>query len=261
MEPDFHLAKWYLDCIADDGTTVIGYSARLSWKRLTLNYASYLLSGPGRETETATSLFVSEFPLRRNDSVEWSCKGLDLRGSWKQRFPSVEKELLRNMDGTIRWSCIMPGAEAWMKIGDETVQGNGYVEFLEMTIPVWKLPIEELRWGRFVTETDSVVWIDWKGTHPLRTVIHNGRPVTCDVVDDSMVRSADGQILLTLDRSTILRSGPLINTALKKMPMIESIIPKNVLMTDECKWLSRSSLHHRGKDSAGFSIHETVRFT
>lgn len=260
MEPDFHLAKWYMDCIADDGTTVIGYSARLSWKRLTLNYASYLLSVPGREPKSSTSLFVSEFPLRRNDSVEWSCKGLDLRGSWKQRFPSVEKELLRNLDGSIRWSCIMPGAEAWMKIGDETVRGNGYVEFLEMTIPVWKLPIEELRWGRFVTETDSVVWIDWKGAHPLQTVFHNGLPITCDVVNDSMIRSADGKLLLTLDRSTVLRSGALINTALKKMPMVESIIPKNVLMTDECKWLSASTLRHNGTDSTGFAIHEVVRF-
>ncbi len=260
METDFHLAKWYLDCIADDGTTVIGYSARLSWKRLTLNYASYLLSGPGREPVTSTSLFVSEFPVRKNDSIEWSCKGLDLRGSWKQRFPSVEKELLRNLDGNIRWSCIMPGAEAWMKIGDETVKGHGYVEFLEMTVPAWKLPIDELRWGRFVTKTDSVVWIDWKGTHPLQSVFHNGSLISCDVVDDSIVRSTDEKLILTLDRSTILRSGALINTALKKMPMVESILPKNVLMTDECKWLSGSTLRLNGTDSTGFAIHEVVRF-
>lgn len=261
MESDFHLAKWYLDCIADDGTTVIGYSARLSWKRLTLNYASYLISSPGRETETATSLFVSEFPIRRNDSIEWSCKGLDLRGSWKQRFPSVEKELLRNPDGTVRWSCIMPGAEAWMKIGDTTVKGNGYVEFLEMTIPAWKLPIEELRWGRFVTETDSVVWIDWKGAHTLRTVFHNSVPVNTNGVDDSTVRSDDGSLILTFDRSNTLRSGPLINTALKKMPMVESILPKNVLMTDECKWLSRATLRLNGTETTGFAIHEVVKFT
>ena len=261
MESDFHLAKWYLDCIADDGTTVIGYSARLSWKRLTLNYASYLISSPGRETETATSLFVSEFPIRRNDSIEWSCKGLDLRGSWKQRFPSIEKELLRSPDGIIRWSCLMPGAEAWMKIGDTTVKGNGYVEFLEMTVPAWKLPIEELRWGRFVTKTDSIVWIDWKGTHPLRTVFHNGESLDCTVVDDEEIHSSRGEIVLTLDRSKVLRSGALINTALKKMPMVESILPKNVLMTDECKWLSGSTLRQNGKETTGFTIHEVVRFT
>lgn len=260
MESDFHLAKWYVDCVADDGTTVIGYSARLSWKRLTMNYASYLLSGPGKEPLTSTSLFVTEFPVRRHDSIEWTCKGLDLRGSWKQRFPSIEKELLRNNDGVILWSCFMPGAEAWMKIGDMTVQGDGYVELIEMTIPAWKLPIEELRWGRFASKTDSIVWIDWKGPVPLQKVFRNGALINADIVDDSMIRSTDGSLLLTLDRSTILRNGTLINTVLKKMPMVESILPKNVLMTDECKWLSNATLQHQGVISTGFSIHEAVRF-
>ncbi len=154
----------------------------------------------------------------------------------------------------------MPGADALLTIGGETVHGIGYAEFLEMTIPPWKLPIDELRWGRFVSPTDSVVWIDWKGAHPLTLLLHNGSEIECGMINDSMIRSVNGTTALSLNRSTVIRSGALINTALKKVPLIESVIPKNILHTDECKWLSGSSLTCDGNISSGYSIHEIVRF-
>ena len=42
--------------------------------------------------------------------------------------------------------------------------------------------------------------------------------------------------------------------------MVESILPKNVLMTDECKWLSRATLRLNGTETTGFAIHEVVKF-
>jgi hypothetical protein len=38
----FSLSKWYMDCVADDGTAFVGYHARLRWRRLTIHYASIL---------------------------------------------------------------------------------------------------------------------------------------------------------------------------------------------------------------------------
>lgn len=260
MESDFHLSKWYMDCISGDGTVVIGYTARLTWKQLTLNYASILRRTPHRSAETAATFFSSDYPVRTGDTIDWICSGVDAAGRWKQRFPSVRKELLKNNDGTIRWSCEMPGAEAQMRVGGETVRGHGYVELLEMTIPPWKLPIDELRWGRFVAPNDAVVWIDWKGTHPLRIVNFNGSMMNCRVLDDASISAGDGTMSLTLDRAHVLRSGPLIETALQKMPMIDSVIPKRLLQTDECKWLSNSTLTSSGIASNGYSIHEIVRF-
>lgn len=55
-ESSFLLSKWYLDCVADDGGVFLGYAAKLSWKGLSLNYASVLQSGPGQETKTGTTL-------------------------------------------------------------------------------------------------------------------------------------------------------------------------------------------------------------
>ncbi len=260
MESGFHLAKWYVDCVDGDGRTVIGYSARLTWRSVTVNYSSLLRCGPDRPPESSSSLFSSDVPVIRNDTALWNCKELELHGSWKQRSVSIERTLLQNEDGYIRWSCLMPGAEASVTIGDENVSGFGYVEFLEMTVPPWKLPIDELQWGRFVSQNDAVVWIDWKGTHPLRIVMHNGSSIDCSVLNESMITSTDEQLTLTMDRSTVIRSGTLINTVLKKVPILHSIMPRNILLTDECKWLSRSILTTNGRTSAGHSIHEIVRF-
>ncbi|HYF95417.1 MAG TPA: hypothetical protein VD969_24665 [Symbiobacteriaceae bacterium] len=43
----FHLSKWYLDCVAEDGSALIGYRARLRWRSLALEYAAALVAPAG----------------------------------------------------------------------------------------------------------------------------------------------------------------------------------------------------------------------
>jgi hypothetical protein len=261
METGFHLAKWYFDCISDDGSFCIGYTALLQWKKFTLHYTSVLHGGAKSTPRSFTSFLPSASPLLINDRMEWSCKDIDAEGTWKRKFDLIERTLLENEQGSIHWSCLMPGADTTMRIGGDIVSGLGYVELLEMTIPPWKLPIDELRWGRFLSQTDAIVWIEWRGSHPLRLVNHNGRMIECPTLDDSTIGSENDRWSLALDRSTVIRSGPIIKTALKKIPGIEMVFPKNILHAEECKWLSWGSL--RGGDhqlSNGFAIHEIVRF-
>ena len=260
MESDFHLAKWYFDCIAENGETFIGYSAVVQWKKFKLHYTSLVQGDFSTPFTPSTYLLPTEFPQQHNDTLTWSCKSLDAHGSWKRMFPSIDRTLLQNENGSIRWSCHMPGAEASMRIGDRHFYGTGYVEFLEMTIPPWKLPIDELRWGRFISKTDSIVWIDWKGMHPTRFVSHNGIEIPCDSLNDSVVSCNEKRVSLRLGPSAIIRSGAIINTALKKIPGIDLVIPKNILQTDECKWLSHGKLSMGDRSLNGFAIHEIVRF-
>ena len=51
------------------------------------------------------------------------------------------------------------------------LRGLGYAEHLSMTIPPWRLPIDTLRWGRFLSPERSVVWIDWQKEGDGRTWI------------------------------------------------------------------------------------------
>lgn len=51
----FHLLKWYLDVVTDDGGVAIGYAARLRWGAVRVGYASLLLAAPsGSCREQAT---------------------------------------------------------------------------------------------------------------------------------------------------------------------------------------------------------------
>ena len=66
--------------------------------------------------------------------------------------------------------------------------GLGYAERLVLTIPPWKLPIETLRWGRFLSPSDWIVWIDWQGEHPQTIVYRNGARVAVDELGDEQIR-------------------------------------------------------------------------
>ena len=59
--------------------------------------------------------------------------------------PPIHRRLFESADGIVDWTCEMPRART--RIGE--VCGDGYAEVLHMTVPPWKLPIDELRWGRF----------------------------------------------------------------------------------------------------------------
>ena len=50
----FRLSKWYMDCVAPDGTAVLAYWARLTWGLLRLRYAAVLFRQDNTVRETAT---------------------------------------------------------------------------------------------------------------------------------------------------------------------------------------------------------------
>ena len=136
--------------------------------------------------------------------------------------------------------------------------GLGYVEFLEMTIPPWELPIRTLRWGRFTSSSDWVTWIDWQGDSSRRIVYMNGEMIPCSKIEDDRLEADDGTRLL-MDRSLVLRDGPLGTTALSAVSGIRRMFPARLLQMAECRWRSRSRLERKGKTPVeGWAIHEKV---
>jgi hypothetical protein len=137
----------------------------------------------------------------------------------------------------------------------------GYVEKLELRIPPWHLPITELRWGRFLTETDAMVWIDWKGSSPLSLLFINGSEAVNCSITDTKILGADDASLLELSEGRILRNGPLLTTALSSIPGIGIVFPERILRANECKWKSRGRMTCNGNAmTTGWAIHELVTF-
>jgi hypothetical protein len=167
--------------------------------------------------------------------------------------------LLASKDGSVEWHCLLPRARGRVVLADGVaVEGLGYVERLGLTLPPWKLPIRELRWGRFLSESEGVVWIDWRGPRPLTLLTVNGAEVDAARVGDEAVTWSAGR--LELEAGSALREGSLGRNVLARVPVLSFLAPRAVRETHERKRLRRGTLVSGGRDETGWVIDEVVRF-
>ena len=139
--------------------------------------------------------------------------------------------------------------------------GYGYVDHFEMTAKPWQLPLEELRWGRFLSASDSIVWMDFRGPSPESVVFRNGTPCRNVQISDSEIVLSDEGLHLTFEETQVLREGALLSTALSEIPGVKSLLPARMLHTHETKWRSRGILKKGTVEiSMGWVIHEVVRW-
>jgi hypothetical protein len=139
------------------------------------------------------------------------------------------------------------------------VEGLGYVERLDMTLPPWRLPIRELRWGRFLADGVGVVWIEWRGSRPLALVVVDGSVVDGAEVGDDAVAWRAGR--LELEPGAVLREGTLATTALARVAPVRWLAPRAVRELHESKRLRRGRMvGGDGPVATGWAIDELVRF-
>ena len=260
-ETTFTLSKWYLDCVTDSGNVFIGYYLSMRYKRLRLNYGA-VLSCVDNEVKQRTSKLPEKYsPQRESEQVEWQCPQLNVEGKWVSRSSSIDRVLLESPAGNIHWRCYQPGSRVTIKnSGLESIVGLGYVEQLEITIKPWKLPIDELRWGRLVCKNDQVVWIEWRGSHPQVLIFHNGVLATGATISKETIRTQEG-LTVELDDHFTLREGKIGSTAVASLSALTSISPLRFLQIHEHKWRSRGVLRKNGTVlGRGWAIHEVVRF-
>jgi hypothetical protein len=261
MTPAFELSKWYADCLTDVGDALIIYHARLRWRTPTIHYSNLLIHEPGRPARSRFSLRNQPAPIHKEE-IKWKSPAWNAEGSWRKIAPAVREILFDSAAGSVEWNCVAPRSSAEVRIGEgRPYRGYGYVEHLRVTIPPWRLPIRQLRWGRFVNACDALVWIDWRGSYNKQVVYYNGSLVSASAISDGEIALADGGAVLKLNTSTTLREGVLGATALSVLPNIERLFPASILGIHECKWLSRAVLRRHGQpDSVGMAIHEVVEW-
>jgi len=258
----FELVKWYADAVTGEGDAVILYSAELHWRGPAIHYTSLLTRSNGRPTASRFSLRAQPPPEIREGAVAWTSRAWKADGRWDDLGGGIREMLFESPGGSLEWECIAPRARAEFRIaGAGEFRGWGYVERLRLSLPPWRLPIRCLRWGRFVNETDALVWIDWSGAFNRRVVHSNGAPVAAETIGDREVVLADGAGVLALEPLATLREGALGATALSVLPDLDRLFPARILRVQERKWLSRAALRRPGRpDSYGMAIHEVVEW-
>jgi hypothetical protein len=259
FSPSFRLHKWYLDGIAETGETFIGYWAELAWQSFGLPYASCLEFDGRHAPVTQTHVLRENPPQYTEAGVTWASNGLACAGNWQPLAAEIPPlTLYADETGVVIWRCLHPLAQARIQSAMLHFTGLGYVEQLELTILPWRLPMRELHWGRFLSSDAYVVWIEWRGDHPLTIVYLNGISVGNVMVTTSALAWEGGG--LELDDTVVLRDGLLIKTALARVPGLRALFPKTILHTRECKWRSRGTLSSHGTVHTGWAIHEIVQF-
>lgn len=251
----FALSKWYLDCITGSGDASIAYAGTVSWGPVRLHYSSLLESTAG-VVSARHSLRPQNEPSIDHCSLRWQSDALKIDGEWRADSLEINETVFASDAGSVEWHCLMPRAQA--RIHNRA--GFGYAEHLNITIAPWKLPIQILRWGRFATSSDWIVWIDWLGDFTRRIVYWNGQVAPTSLLEDGQIEFRDGA-RLTLDRSLVLREGQLGATALSVVPGIRDTFPARLLQMNECKWRSRGRFERPGVSTVeGWAIHERVEW-
>ena len=256
-DSDFILSKWYMDCVNDTGDVFIGYLAGLRWKKLHVNYASILLHDQTTGRQEHTSVKKQNTPNIRNNRLKWEPSRLGAKGTWESLDEPVSKTLLNSENGRLDWSCHQPKSNAVIIYKTKLkLSGFGYTEQIEMTIKPWELPIKELRWGRYLSATDTIVWIIWKGSVPVNLVFYNRKEMDDAVISDDCLIINQGDFILSFTDKIILREGPLISTALSQLPLIHNFFPDKILHTHDMKWKSKGILRmNKNNISEGWIIH------
>jgi hypothetical protein len=258
----FSLSKWYLDCVTDEGEAFVGYAASLRWKALSLEYSSILIRRTTGEILTRSTVHGGKHPVVTGNSVLWECPSLKLKGEWKARLQPISRTVFGLSARPLNWSCLQPHAVAEISVKDVgTFRGFGYVDHLNLPHQPWKLPLDELRWGRYLSESDSIIWMVFKGPSPETIVFHNGALCQGAQVSESEIVLGENRPNLFLEETKVLREGTLASTVLSVIPGINKLLPARMLNTDEHKWMSRGFL--KKSDSilgSGWTIHEVVRW-
>ncbi|MGO9094217.1 MAG: hypothetical protein ACLQGV_03255 [Bryobacteraceae bacterium] len=249
----FEMSKWYLDCITGSGDASIAYAGVVQWGPIRLHYSN-LLESTGGLVGVRHSLRPQDEPIVDRGSLRWRSRALKTGGEWQADSAEIRETVFASETGAVEWHCLMPRAQA--RIHHRT--GIGYAEHLRMTIAPWKLPIRTLRWGRFGTPSEWIVWIDWLGEFTRRIVYRNGQLAPTCPIEDGQIEFHDGARLI-LDRSLVLRQGPLGSTALSVIPGIRETFPAHMLQVNETKWRSQGRLERPGGSTVeGWAIHERV---
>jgi hypothetical protein len=253
------LDKWYFDCVSPEGDVLIGYAARLKWGPLTLNYGARIIrpnDGPLSQKQSLAFGCVTEAP----GTIAWRNDRLSIEGSWTGGDAISATTVVEESSGKIEWQCLSANAAVEVRVDGRTITGTGYAEKLTMTIPPWRLPFTELRWGRYISDDRSeyVVWIDVSGKTRRNWIwVSSGEPAA-GTVDDRGVRTDSAE--LTFEVSRPLREENVASTLFGRAAFLRRLLPRGLRDIQEAKQVSSCVLRRQGSESKGLSVNEVVRW-
>lgn len=172
---------------------------------------------------------------------------------------AIKKTLFKDRDNNeLIWNCHHPRAMAEITYNGNIFKGYGYAETLFCKIKPWNLPIDELKWGRFLSDSFTVIWIKWIGKHPINKIFINGIEYNDAIFENDIIVFGDGLYQLKFSDRRIIRKGKLSGLFLK-MTLLKMFLNRRILNTIEIKLKARTTLSINSVFlSNGWSLFEVV---
>jgi hypothetical protein len=262
---NFQLIKWFLDFTTDDGNAMIFYAAEMRWHRWTSKYTSWLNHSPNTGSQFRSRFTSVKMPRLNGNEITWNDSKFGVSGTWNSTVKPINARLFESDSGFLDWNCFQPKSDVRLVIGNEVKEGRGYAEQLILTALPWKIPMNELRWGRYVSDKNYVVWIELREKDRQQWMWMNGDNLEKCMIEDDRIEAPQQEFTLSLDRAFVLESEKKISSVTGKLiryvPGFNKIMPVKFLMADETKWLSHGRLQiNNQKPDYGMTIHERVNF-
>lgn len=263
--PNFRLEKWFLDCVTEDGNCFIIYATELIWSRWHITFSSLLNYHISNGLFYKSKIGNGHFPEKINQEISWRDKYFKISGIWKGKSESLHETLFENKTGCLNWNCYQPLANVSINFNKNKYDGFGYIEKLTLNTVPWNIPMDELRWGRFLSKEFHIVWIEYKKEQTNQWVWVNGEKIENWDISDTHLHNKSKQIRLLFGEKAILEKEKKILNVLKSLskylPGFRRIIPLKFLRADEKKWLNKSALTINDEIVCqGWTIHEFVNF-
>jgi hypothetical protein len=224
----------------------------ITWHALT----EYDVDGTTRRT---SSLVGTPPPGRCDGRIVWSSQALGL--SWTMEPADIPSErcLLESAHGAVDWRIeTMAAAMRLERAGTTPFHGVGYAECLTLTVPPWRLPIDVVDWGHWMStdHSRSFTWLRWRGEHPLTLVLADGHPATPAAVDGTVISTAAASLDISPVRRLEQRQ---LREIIAPIPLLTHVVPSSVLGLEETKWVGRGVRRDiDGTSHRGWAVFETV---
>ena len=256
----FQFTKWYLDGVSTAGQVLVAYWTELRWRGLHLTWHSVAHTDPSGSLQEQTSLVPVAPPALGHRMLTWAAPALGLSLEYQSLAPSYSLLLHATTDGSVLWYCEVPVARVTgTRRGRPPMELTGYAERMEFSLPPWRLPIRELRWGRWIADSGQrgLVWNDWRSEDRPRTwVVLDGNELQDGRVFDDGVAARDFSLKLVEPRE--LRSR-VLSELVDRVPGLSHLLPETIMALRETRWMARGELRQRGGHSVwGTAIFEHV---
>ncbi len=248
-----------MDCVDQSGNCFILYSATVKLLLFKINYAAFIFSDAFNIVTERSSLHKGVV-TSHNQQLTYFNKYLKINGSWEKAENPVEALLYNNANGIVNWNCHHPLSISHIHYNDRSFSGLGYVETLFLSIKPWLLPIDELRWGRFLAPGVAITWIQWAGENPINKIYFNGEEFNDARHSDESVTFNEGKNKLEFADISVIRHVK-FSDHLSKVPWFRVFLNKRILDSVESKYKSKTLFHDAsGEVHHGWSIFEVVKW-